>query len=630
MDNAHERYIELTSWIRELSTPQISVTDSAETYRKNLLGAFRRIGELARVNEQILRESFYPLMDPERDLSDDDIERMREFCQALMDPTSMENLDLPMIYLQSERLLADAEKKGDERVILLALDNMVMAAYTMFSVTQRLYPCFDICFAYRDLGISSAERILSYLPKEKFEKLPDDYCRETVLINSRYISALFEWSDMGDQEAEARVTKDLRMMEEALALGDDPFYLEAAPDYDWKYHVFRTLQYISCFTEYGNISAYPDDLRKKIHGYTQLFLTFLKEETPEMEGECTKETQELYLLRSAFYAHEISGAKYREGLRKLFRRRDMNTYGAGDFYTNFTVPYEYIINVDQNNLTEQDKKLILTFYREMVRHIYHMPKKGVLSFLLGILSEILKHFIEIPGGPDFETLCLHLMAALHPPTYVHSLSVTEITVCLCEHLLRREPERFIGMFDTESAEDVIEQRHKILDYAEHAALLHDTGKLFVLETIITYGRKLFDEEFDLIRAHPVIGAYLLSLYDSTRPYADAALAHHRFYNNGGGYPETFDMASCKEKAIIAVLAVADCLDAATDTVGRSYKSGKTLEEYIGELEAEKGTRYADFAVDLLYDEEVRFDIAHLLESVRDENYRRTFALLWAL
>ena len=179
-------YIELTTWIRELSSPKIDNTESAEEYRINLIRSFNHIGELAKVNQNILDEYFYPLMH-KTSLNEEEIQLLRDFSEHLLDATSMENIDLPMHFMQSQKLLEDAEKKQDDALIILSLDNIVMASYAMLMTSLRLYPCFDICFKYRDKGLEAAERIISYLEPEKFKKL-DRYCKESVLINSRYIS----------------------------------------------------------------------------------------------------------------------------------------------------------------------------------------------------------------------------------------------------------------------------------------------------------------------------------------------------------------------------------------------------------------------------------------------------------
>lgn len=70
-------------------------------------------------------------------------------------------------------------------------------------------------------------------------------------------------------------------------------------------------------------------------------------------------------------------------------------------------------------------------------------------------------------------------------------------------------------------------------------MFHDAGKLYFLDTINLFARALFNEEFDLIRLHPQMCYELLNKWDSTRPYAEAALYHHLWYDEKGGYPREY-------------------------------------------------------------------------------------------
>ena len=72
---------------------------------------------------------------------------------------------------------------------------------------------------------------------------------------------------------------------------------------------------------------------------------------------------------------------------------------------------------------------------------------------------------------------------------------------------------------------------------------------------------------------------------------------------------------------------ADCLDAATDTVGRSYNKGKTFDDYEKEIEEGAGTHYAPFLVELFSRPEVREDIIYLLGEGRNRMYRELYMLL---
>ena len=69
------------------------------------------------------------------------------------------------------------------------------------------------------------------------------------------------------------------------------------------------------------------------------------------------------------------------------------------------------------------------------------------------------------------------------------------------------------------------------------------------------------------------------------------------------------------------------MDAATDSVGRSYKGFKTLDEFIGEVRAAAGTRYAPWLPELLEAEDTRRELATLLDEGRKETYADAYYLL---
>ena len=142
-----------------------------------------------------------------------------------------------------------------------------------------------------------------------------------------------------------------------------------------------------------------------------------------------------------------------------------------------------------------------------------------------------------------------------------------------------------------------------------------------------YGRALFTTEFDIIRQHPELGAILLEKHASTREYADIARGHHLWYNGKSGYPAEFSLDDSPYKTIILIVACADCMDAATDSVGRSYRGGISLEAYLDEVRSGAGTRYAPFLPELLEREEVLEDLKYLLTDGRQRAYKKAWLLL---
>lgn len=612
-----KEYSERKKRILELSSLQLDEIDSDEEYRLSLHEAFLEIKELRMLNNEALKTVFFPLMDESVSLSDEDVELLLYFSSMMIDTTSMENLDQPLLFMQAERLLKEAEKKGDMRSLVLAHDQMVIASYMMFNVTARLYPERDYCFRYRDMGIRSALWLIQQLQHDRFQKLPDDTCRELVLINSRYIRCLFEWDDKPDRNPYNE--KDIRLMEQALSLAEDPFYREQMPGYQWDAHIFRTLQYLADFTEDNNKHQFSHEQLLLLDKYTTELLEFIANH-PEFEDRCPKKEQECYAARNAYLAGRISMMEYRKTLERLMERSDEDDFGARGMFVIFTAALEYIMTFDDDALTPEQEGVLRNAYDRMILYAFRMPKTGVLSFMLTYIAMIFRKYIRVPQGLEFTEMCQRIMAAMHPPTYVHSLSVANIARYLAEQLLKREPERFKKAFEGSEPEE-------ILDHVYKSTMMHDIGKMLITETIITYGRDLIDEEIDLIRSHVEVGAELLKRYPETAAYADVALGHHKWFDNSHGYPESFNPRESIYETVIAIVSVADCMDAATDSIGRSYKKGESLEKFVNEVMEGSGTRYAPYVAELFKDEEILKELEKLLAEGRDENYRRTFRLL---
>ena len=622
---ALKKYVERTKHILDLSSPQLDGISDPESYREILLRTFDKIKKLADKNNETLEPYLEQLTDDNYEFNEEDVSTMRDFCSLLLDTTAMESVDLPIIQMQTEKILALAEKTDDIKTKLIAYDEAVVSSYMMLNLTIRLYPETDICFRYRDLGLEACYKILEYLDKDKFRELPDEECKELVLVNSRYIRSLFDWLDKKDRVKYNE--HDLALMKRALEIAKDPFYLKEAPNYLWTIHTFRTLQYLADFTEYNNAHGYTPKQLKEITGYTRELIAFIKKH-PELKERCSEVEQKLYLLRNTYLSKEIGKRAYKQSLLELMELKDKNDFSARSMFLNFVIPYEYILILKEGKITKKEYQIVQKIYDEMVAYVYHMPKSGTLSFMLTFLVEVLKNFIEVPGGKTLGEMCLQLIAAIHPITYVHTLGVANIASFLTANLIDKNPKLYIGVLGTKSKKEVIARKEEIVKCSYEGALYHDVGKLFIIETIITYGRKLVDDEFNLIKEHPNVGAALLAKYENTKNYQAAAKGHHKWFNDKGGYPEDFILNKSKYKVLISTLTVADCLDAATDRVGRNYKKGKSLSEVVDELERDKGTKYAPYLIELIREDDDVYDgIVKLITEGRDENYRKVYHLL---
>jgi len=620
--NIVEQYIQRTETIRRLSAPSIVEIEDAEEFCSLLQKNFEQIGILAEENRKMLDRILYPRLDADNPLPEEETEFLSYLSEQLVDAYSMKNLDVMLEMRISEKLLSDATQNQDLGTLIKQLDAEISASYTLMNMTKRISFCSGLCEYYRERGLQAAYQILQYVKKENFSRLPDVESRKLVLINSRYISALYE--DLTDRNM---CEENLRLLRQSLLLAQDPFYRDAVPDYDWNHHTLRTLEYFAMLLEQGNARGFNEEQRKEVLEKVQLLKEFWQQDPAKNEQVITREELKFFTYRAQYLAGVMDLDTYKHKLRKVYNERNEKAYDLGSIFMNMQIPVEYLCVVDPQKLSEREKGTLEAFYRNSIQYAHRLPNGGSLIYLLEYFTQILERFIEIPGGINFEEMCLNCLGALHPPSYIHSMMVGKISRCLCEHLINKKPELFLGMLGCNTEKAVVRNRDKILSFTYHAAVCHDVGKIPIIDTIFVYGRKLMEEEFNIIKQHPTMGAYLLSRNESTKDYADIALLHHRWYDQENGYPLSQNKGPQKYQRIIDIVTCADCLDAATDKIGRSYNVGKSLSDFVIEVEDGSGTRYAPYLADLLQDKDVQDDLSYLLNDGRLQIYRNTYILL---
>jgi putative two-component system response regulator len=125
-----------------------------------------------------------------------------------------------------------------------------------------------------------------------------------------------------------------------------------------------------------------------------------------------------------------------------------------------------------------------------------------------------------------------------------------------------------------------------VDLLEIGGKLHDIGKIGVPEEVLNKPGKLTADEFDLIKAHPVIGEQIIRPLDFL---ADARpiVRHHHERWDGAGYPDGLKGIEIPRPA--AILSICDAFDALTSD--RPYRSGMPVKEALSILEGGAGTQW---------------------------------------
>ena len=120
----------------------------------------------------------------------------------------------------------------------------------------------------------------------------------------------------------------------------------------------------------------------------------------------------------------------------------------------------------------------------------------------------------------------------------------------------------------------------------YMALLHDIGKIGVPNEIINGKSQMTDEEYAVMKTHPVVGSDILSEIQSRPDLMIGARWHHERYD-GKGYPD--GKAGEDIPYFARIISVADSYDAMTSN--RSYRKFLPQDVVRGEIEKNSGTQF---------------------------------------
>ncbi len=125
-----------------------------------------------------------------------------------------------------------------------------------------------------------------------------------------------------------------------------------------------------------------------------------------------------------------------------------------------------------------------------------------------------------------------------------------------------------------------------------SALLHDVGKIGVDDRIIRKPTALTEEEFQIMKTHPIKGAAIMSAIPQLADVIPGMRYHHEKFS-GGGYPEGIAGEEIPLQA--RIVTVADTFDAMTTT--RPYQKAMETDYVVERIRQYAGARYDPVVVD---------------------------------
>ena len=137
---------------------------------------------------------------------------------------------------------------------------------------------------------------------------------------------------------------------------------------------------------------------------------------------------------------------------------------------------------------------------------------------------------------------------------------------------------------------------KEIDMLKIAAKIHNLGYVAVPDKILLKPGRLTDEEYGVMKQHPVVGAHIMESNPALKDIIPALRSHHERYD-GGGYPDRLKKEEIHLWA--RMIAVADTYKALTSV--RPYRSAQSKEKALELIADLRGNRLCPKCVDVFMD-----------------------------
>lgn len=616
MREAYQKYLENLAKGNELvKKALLNASEDKETFIEQLRNNSRQTSELRRENEKLLHKFLYSRSPAE--LTTDEVNELYDYANQLF--RYLHQSDVGTAYRIHQLLFEHAALTDNRNLKIRQYYQMGTALFYMNPIMV-------------ELGVNLFGRKVT----EYFSK------------GAEYISQYEEVNNPQTRGYILRCMTNLCLTDEKFTCSHQPgtpydnisTYFEFKKFYNWMMEFYQSTYYRVLTPDFPwdnaiynlnyNLSLYHRFLRK--HHPKEMIEDILnaathihkhQEHLPMFKFSDREMHVEQIYATTRWKAGLISTTELADTIYSLIEQADPNDFSMNGITLNLQMPlnFEYAYRSMNHAQQQAYKEKMEKVIRDTNDYLLRAPHNEFSNLVTKNVAESIRYRAQhnLPLGKSFFNSLLYC----HPPTYIHVRMTALLSRKLFLRMVERCPEGLMGIYDIY---DIDELREKSNDLAERiylCALYHDVGKIMLLDYIGIYVRPLLDEEFACIKLHTNIGAALLQKTDP-KELSVIAMHHHRYYNEVGGYPDVCPPCQPQYKPIVDIVSVCDCIEAATDNIGRCYSTPKTLRGIVDNMKPDAGTRYSPYVLSLFDDEEFFHEIEQLIESERIDVYYETY------
>lgn len=377
-------------------------------------------------------------------------------------------------------------------------------------------------------------------------------------------------------------------------------------------------------------SEYKSDVSPKMLSEASKILTQLYEEELAENDSIYDMRDEIFCnyWKCEYFLDKIDATEYVEKLVDYFDHvlavESYDSSGEVQFFDTryFQINMYQIPNVCAVHELQENKAVFDRLTKYMLDRfkvfVQQLPKSRNVPFVNGPLKQALIELTSNLGTEVMDTYYfLNILVNRDEIYMIHASMVRRLALAIFQKIFDKQPELLVGMFDTQNVVDVLEKRDEFESFVTQVSLFFDIGKIDYEELVNLQVRRLEKEEQLQLQGHSRSGYEMLRNMCIEQGICEVALGHHKSYDGKQGYPDDFDNTQSPVRFMIDLIRICDCMDAATDNIGRVYNKIKTLDEFVAELVNGAGFLYNPDIVALIHDDEALFnELAYICSAGR--------------